>query len=276
MKKEKIKRLESKLWKPIEHEGVILSKTVFNNSGFDKHIHEEFAIGVISQGEMNGFIDGTTKSINKKSIMTINPDTAHSNNAYNQNMYSQSAVNVHPSFLSTLLKENFGSKQVYFKTGLLDNESLSNEFISLMSFFENNELTIIDYECRLVEVINKILLANTCVQEQKSLSKHDMAINKAKEFMQDNISMNITLDDIAKELDLSKFHFLRLFKKQTHFSPHVYLMLVRLERAKSLLQEGKSIVDTTYTCGFADQSHLNKHFNAYVGLTPKTYQKFFV
>ncbi len=270
------KRFESKLWKPIEHEGVILSKTVFNNSGFDKHIHEEFAIGVISHGEMNGFIDGTTKSINKKSIMTINPDTAHSNNAYNQNMYSQSAVNIHPSFLSTLIKENFSSKQVYFKTGLLEHESLSNEFISLMTSFENNELSTIDYECRLVEVLNKILLANTCVQEQKSLSKHDIAIMRAKEFMQDNLSMDITLDDIAQELDLSKFHFLRLFKKHTHFSPHVYLMLKRLERAKQLLQEGKSIIDAVYTCGFADQSHLNKHFKTYMGLTPKTYQKFFL
>jgi len=276
MKKEEIKRFESKLWKPIEHESVILSKTVFNNSGFDKHIHEEFAIGVISHGEMNGFIDGATKSINKKSIMTINPDTAHSNNAYNHNMYAQSAVNIHPSFLSTVLKENFASKQVYFKTGLLNDESLSNEFISLMTSFENNDLTTIDYECRLIEVLNKILLTNTCVQEQKALSKHDISVIRAKEFMQDNLSTDITLDDIAHELDLSKFHFLRLFKKSTHFSPHVYLMLIRLERAKKLLQEGKSIIDTTYTCGFADQSHLNKHFKSYLGLTPKTYQKFFL
>jgi len=276
MKNEKKKNFESKLWKPIEHEDVILSKSVFNDSGFDKHIHEEFVIGVVSNGQMNGFIDGTTKSVNKKSIVTMNPDTAHSNWSLKHHSYSQSAVNIQPSYLTTLLKENFNSKQVYFKTGLLENETLSNEFISLMSEFENNELSTIDYECRLIEVINKILLANTCVREEGGLSKHDIAIMRAKEFMQDNLSLDITLDDISQEIDVSKYHFLRLFKKYTHFSPHVYLMFKRLEQAKKLLQQGKNIVDVVYSCGFSDQSHLNKHFKAYVGLTPKVYQNFFI
>lgn len=276
MKNEKKKKFESKLWKPIEHEGVILSKSIFNDSGFDKHIHEEFVIGVVSNGEMNGFIDGTTKSINKKSIVTMNPDTAHSNWSLKHNSYSQSAINIQQSYLDTVLKENFNSKEVYFKTGLLENETLSHEFISLMTEFENNELSIIDYECRLIEVINKILLANTCVHEQGSLSKHDIAIIKAKEFIQDNLTMDITLDDIAQEVDVSKYHFLRLFKKHTYFSPHVYLMFKRLEQAKKLLQQGKNIVDVVYSCGFSDQSHLNKHFKSYVGLTPKVYQKFFI
>lgn len=271
-----MKKFESKLWKPIKHEDVILSKSVFNNSGFDKHIHEEFAIGVILNGKMSGFIDGTTKNINKKSIMTINPETAHSNNSFNHNIYSQSAINIHPTYLKNLIKETFDSKQVYFKTGLFENETLANEFISLMTSFENDELTTIDYECRLIEVINKILLANTSVYEKNKLTKHDIAIKTAKEFMQDNLNMNITLDDIANELNLSKYHFLRLFKKHTHFSPHVYLMFKRLEQAKKLLQQGKSIIDVVYTCGFSDQSHLNKHFKAYVGLTPKVYQKFFI
>lgn len=271
-----MKKFESKMWKPIKHEGVILSKTTFNDSGFDKHIHEEFAIGVLLNGEMSGFIDGSTKSVNKKSIMTINPDTAHSNNSFNHNIYSQSAINIDPTYLTNLLKENFSSKQIYFKTGLFENEELANEFISLMISFEKDELTTLDYECRLIEVINKILLANTSVQEKNNLTKHGIAINRAKEFMQDNLNMNITLDDIANELDLSKYHFLRLFKKHTHFSPHVYLMFKRLEQAKKLLQQGNNIIDVVYTCGFTDQSHLNKHFKAYVGLTPKVYQEFFI
>ncbi len=217
MKNEKKKNFELKLWKPIEHEDVILSKSIFNDSGFDKHIHEEFAIGVVSNGVMNGLIDGATRSINKKSIVTMNPDTAHSNWALKHHSYSQVAVNIHPSYLTTLLQENFNSTQVYFKTGLLENETLSNEFISLISEFENNELSSLDYECRLIEVINKILLANTCIHEQRALSKHDVAIIKAKEFMQDNLSTNITLDDISQEIDLSKYHFLRLFKKTLIF-----------------------------------------------------------
>lgn len=275
MKKEN-KSYKPKFWKPIKNEDIILNKSVFNNFGFDKHVHEEFAIGVIGEGFIDGFLDGKTRTINKKSIMTINPDTAHSNWSHGNSTYSQSAIYLNQSFLENVSQENFNSKNIFFKAGLLEDEALANEFLNLASSYEKNELLEIDYECRLIEILNKILLKNSEIIEQKKLSKHDLAIFRAKEFMNDNLSENLTLDDISYELDISKYHFLRLFKEQTHFSPHAYLMLKRLEKAKKLLQKGATPIDVAFSCGFNDQSHLNKRLKAFVGVTAKEYQKFFI
>lgn len=276
MKKNNNPKFQSKFWKPIEKDDLILNKAFFNNYGFDKHFHEEYAIGVIGQGCIDGFVDGSTKTINKTSIMTINPDTAHSNWAHDNSTYSQSALYLKPSFLSEILKENFNSKQIHFKSGLLEDETLANEFLALTSSFENNVLSALEFECQIIELLNKILLANTSAQEQKGLNKHDIAIFRAKEFMQDNLSEDITLDNISKELDISKYHFLRLFKEHTYFSPHAYLMLKRIEKAKKLLQKGHTLIDVAYSCGFNDQSHLIKRFKSYLGITPGEYQKFFI
>jgi len=267
---------KSTFYKPTQKDEIILNKSFFNNYGFDKHIHEDYAIGVIGQGCIDGFVDGSTKTINKKSIMTINPDTAHSNWAHNNNSYSQTALYLKPEFLSDILKANFKTAQVHFKSGLLENEKLANEFLYLTSSYEKNELSILDFECALVELLNKIIVSNTILIEQKNLTKHDIAILRAKEFMQDNLSDNLTLDDISKELDISKYHFLRLFKEHTHFSPHAYVMQKRIEKAKELLRAGHTLVDVAYSCGFNDQSHFYKRFKTFMGITPGEYQKFFI
>jgi AraC-like DNA-binding protein len=274
--KKKQEDYQSKFWKPLSNEDVIISKSIFHNYGFDKHIHEDFAIGVIEKGSINAFVDGSTRKIDKSSIMTINPDTAHSNLPFENSSYSQSAIYLNPSFIKTILKENFKSQQLYFKSGLLEDEKLANKFSTLALDYENNELSTIDYECQLVEIINQILLKNTLVKEQKNLTKYDIAVYKAKEFMQDNLALNLTLDDISKELDISKYHFLRLFKECTYFSPHTYLMLKRVEKAKQLLAKGDSLISIAFSCGFNDQSHLNRRFKEFVGLTPGEYQKFFI
>ena len=267
------KEFECKIWKPIEKESVILSKTSFNDFGFDKHIHEEYAIGVVSEGIMDISFDGTNKSINKKSLMTFNPDTMHSNWSINKNSYSQMAIYLHPSFISNFIEKNFNSKEIFFRTKLLENETLANELISLIEEYENDNLTILEYECRLIDLLNKIVLNNSAIINKNKTSNN--VISKAKEFMQDSIELDITLDDISKELNISKFYFAKLFKEHTHFSPHAYLMIKRLEKAKQLLQTKADITTVAQDCGFTDQSHLNKRFKKYLGITPKTYQKFF-
>ncbi len=66
--------------------------------------------------------------------------------------------------------------------------------------------------------------------------------------------------------------FLRLFKASTGLSPHAYLMMRRLELAKHLIQQGKTLAQAAYDAGFADQSHLPRHFKAAYGFTPGQFQ----
>lgn len=271
------KQFECKLWKPIEDEDIILSKASFNNFGFDKHIHEEYALGVVSEGMMNISYDGINKSIGRKSLMTINPDTMHSNWSIDKKAYKQIAIYLHPSFISRFLEENYNLKEVFFKAKLLEKETLSNELVSLVNDYENDDVTLFEYECRLIGLLNNILLNNSsfCKNINQKHSLNNELTSKAKKFMQDNIDLDIRLDDIAKEMNLSKFHFTRIFKEESHFSPHTYLVVKRLEKAKQELQKGVNICQVAQNCGFSDQSHFTKKFKKYLGITPLKYQKFF-
>lgn len=99
-------------------------------------------------------------------------------------------------------------------------------------------------------------------------------LKQSIDYIQDNLAREISLNELANELGISRYYFCRLFKQSTGFSPHQYVIQQRVERAKQLLLQGKmSIADVAQTCGFTHQSHLTRHFKRLTGLTPKTLLK---
>lgn len=83
-----------------------------------------------------------------------------------------------------------------------------------------------------------------------------------------------SLQDLADAAGLSRFHFARLFKKETGISPMRYLEQSRIEKAKTLVREGNlSLAQVGASLGFADQSHFTRRFKRYAGCTPAAYAR---
>ena len=93
---------------------------------------------------------------------------------------------------------------------------------------------------------------------------------RALEYIQDQLDADLTVSGIAQAVDLSPYHFTRLFKESTGQSPHQYVVDARVRKAKELLTTGKfTISEAAFHLGFADQSHLTRHFKRVFGLPPK-------
>jgi AraC family transcriptional regulator len=93
---------------------------------------------------------------------------------------------------------------------------------------------------------------------------------RALEYIQDQLDADLTVSGIAQAVDLSPYHFTRLFKESTGQSPHQYVVDARVRKAKELLTTGKfTISEAAHHVGFADQSHLTRHFKRVFGLPPK-------
>jgi AraC-like DNA-binding protein len=85
--------------------------------------------------------------------------------------------------------------------------------------------------------------------------------------------LNIDLETLAKRAGLSRFEALRAFKKRYGLPPHAYQLCLRIERARRLLVQGVPAADVALRCGFADQSHFNRHFKRLNGITPMQYAR---
>lgn len=93
------------------------------------------------------------------------------------------------------------------------------------------------------------------------------------DYIDAHLDRKLKLAELAQLLDISQFHFGRLFRQSLGLSPYQYLLQQRVERAKQLLkQTDKSIVDIAFDCGFNSHSHLSKQFRQSTGMTPKAYR----
>jgi AraC-like DNA-binding protein len=94
----------------------------------------------------------------------------------------------------------------------------------------------------------------------------------AKLFIDEHFAENIDLDNIAEEAAFSKFHFIRLFRSVYYKTPHQYLSLVRIEKAKDLLKTDMPVSDVCYSVGFESVSSFSGLFKRLTGSTPAAFQ----
>jgi AraC family transcriptional regulator len=115
-------------------------------------------------------------------------------------------------------------------------------------------------------------------------------LQRVIDYMQANLTQDLSILDLATLTGMSESHFSRSFKRSVGISPYRYLMQQRVERAKQLLEKrslalakplpaqkppgtGIAISTIALDCGFANQTHLTKVFRQMTGMTPKAYQK---
>lgn len=98
-------------------------------------------------------------------------------------------------------------------------------------------------------------------------------LQQVLDYIESHLDQNLKLETLAQLLDMSQFHFSRLFKQSMGASPYRYLIAQRVERAKLLLKgTDKPITDIAFDCGFNSHSHLSKQFRQVTGMTPKGYR----
>ncbi|MEQ8179380.1 MAG: AraC family transcriptional regulator [Amphiplicatus sp.] len=98
-------------------------------------------------------------------------------------------------------------------------------------------------------------------------------LKRVLDFVEANLSADISLDDLAAEAFLSPFHFARLFKLATGLTPHRYVTERRIQAAKERLARSHlSLVDIALDTGFGSQANFNRVFRKATGLTPGQYR----
>lgn len=111
--------------------------------------------------------------------------------------------------------------------------------------------------------LNKILYPHDDLTKQ---------IIDAKLYIDKHFSENINLDKIANKAFVSKFHFIRLFKKYYGRTPNQYLQEVRIDKAKKLLRKGNTIYEVCAAIGFVSKTSFISLFKKKTGITPFFFQ----
>lgn len=92
-------------------------------------------------------------------------------------------------------------------------------------------------------------------------------------FISENFAKDISIDELATRANISPFHYIRIFKKHTGFTPHEYLIHTRMTAAMYLLKNTRlSIKDICFQTGFSSESVFCSAFKKRLGMTPLGYR----
>jgi AraC-like DNA-binding protein len=124
------------------------------------------------------------------------------------------------------------------------------------------------------KVGRKIVVSYAKAVRDYTLIHYSNNIKKVILFIRKNLTKDFNLDDIAKELFITKEHLSRLFKKEMGITISEYIINSKIHEAKSLLTEHDyNIVYIADLLNFANSSHFSNSFKKIVGVSPTEYKK---
>ena len=269
-----IEQDRSQIWTPESLKGLFLFKAQFKEFVFSKHVHEEFGIGVIEMGAQKFSYRGEMHFAPQQAMITVNPDMIHDGETATVNGYQYRVVYVHPELAQELLQEFSGPTMRYFKSPVTFDPEISQRLLYALRLLDQHPEERLEAQSCLFQAVADLFLRHAEPRRSPLPLQHNPAfVRKAFEFIHSHLDDDFSLDEIARSVGVSRFHFLRQFKAATGLSPHAYLFLRRLELAKRLIRQGFSLSQAAYEAGFADQSHMTRRFKSAYGFTPGQYRK---
>ncbi|MEA1914814.1 MAG: AraC family transcriptional regulator [Campylobacterota bacterium] len=253
-----LKALENTYFENIKH----------TNRMFSKHFHDTYTIGITHDGLFKSTNLNKTVLSYKHSTRIINPNELHggSSNAWNY-------TNFYPSveLFSQIYEDMFGLKHVpLFEKHIVDDAVLYNLLLRLFRSVYAQEVQM-KIEILLINAVSYLIKNYThATKEYTGFFDAPIIMNGSIEYINDMLDSTITLDDLAHNAQLSKYHFLRVFKKHMGITPHNYILNQRIYKATKSIIEGDRAIDASINSGFSDQSHFNRNFKKVYGYSPKT------
>ena len=128
----------------------------------------------------------------------------------------------------------------------------------------------------ILQLIEKIFHLNdlkTTIISEKQKRDWLPAIEKSREWVQENFAEEITMEQLARVSHMSPFHFNRVFKQVTRLSPYQYLLNFRMHHASHLLKTtDEAISDIGWSVGFKRPDHFSYAFKNFKGFSPQQFR----
>lgn len=242
-----------------------IKESIFQEFELPNHFHDTFCFGLMSSGIKNSIVEKKTQIIHSNSVSIINPYQIHSDKNIDNNNCHFKMIYINKDVVNYFSNNS----SVLFKNDLITNPKISNAVLSFFNDIENESLL----ENKLKYLIEN-LISEDFVNDNKILKKvYRNAIDDCVENLKLNFSDKIDLNKMSGESKLSKFQFIRHFKKKTRLTPASYVLNLRINYAIKLLMKDIPIGQIALEVGFYDHAQFCKFFKYYTNISPSDYKR---
>jgi AraC-like DNA-binding protein len=199
--------------------------------------------------------------------MMFNPGDVHAPFPANDQRWSFRMFYLHDGLFKRL-SQGLSETPIRFGLPFCSDPLLARKILSLHRQLQA-KCEPVEFDCRILEVFEHLASRHTVQRKAPVVRPLANGVSLMREYIHAHMNEAISLEVLAGVANLSPYHALRSFRTALGLPPHKYLLQIRLERAKELLQSGKPIADIAATLGFADQSHLTRKYKAVFGVPPR-------
>ena len=251
----------------------------------DFHFHEFDKVVVLLSGHVDYTVESVTYALKPWDVLLVKHHTIHKALIDKTEPYDRVIIYLDGKYFDRIMptaglmdcfeKADKDGRQLITP----DNEQQEH----LAAALEDFEAAMRDEELgaeairdtRMVQIlvlINRIYASGSAAPERTEGAR-DPKIGAVLSYINENLGRELSVDELAEQAYLSRYHFMRLFKAQTGSTVHAYVRQKRLLYAARLIREGESAARAAAESGFSDYSAFHRAFRECFGISPGQLKK---
>ena len=244
----------------------------------DYHFHEFDKIVVLLSGRVDYAVEDCVTALHPHDILLVRRRMIHKALIDKSEPYDRIIIYLNSDHYSSLLPEA-GLNKCFTEADRLSRCLLTpdkRQWERISRIFADYEDTA-EREGRLDDAVRETLilrllaeLNGMTAETPEAAVKYDAKIADTLNYINDNLSSELSVDLLAERIYLSRYYFMRLFRENTGTTVHAYIRQKRLFNASRLIREGMSATAAAAASGFGDYSVFHRAYREVFGMNPGT------
>jgi AraC-like DNA-binding protein len=241
--------------------GVVLEKAAFS-----PHRHDVYTLALTISGVQCFNYRGALRQSLPGHVVVLHPDELHDGHPGTVEGFAYRAITIPPAIISALSP---GRALPFVRDGLSLDPSLKEAVCELLLDIDE-ELEPLQISDCLLQITSALVAAGGT--KLARLPTDGRAAERAREYIHEHLARPVLMADLEHAVGQDRWQLSRDFRQLYGTSPYRYLVMRRLDLARERILQGENAAETALACGFSDQSHMNRHFKAAHGLSPKAWK----
>ncbi len=248
------------------HPGIERIEAYFAAHAYDPHRHDTYAIGLTLSGVQRFDYRGAQADSTGGHVIVLHPDEVHNGRSGAESGFRYRMAYFEPRLIRDALGQRARTLP-FVRTAVLNDDRLASALVPLLRDLDH-DLEPLEADQAIVAVAEALLALDPSARGRTSSSTCARAVERARAYLDAHCECAVTSDELEAVTGLSRYEFARQFRAGLGTSPYRYLIMRRLDRARLLLRSGRALAEVAALTGFADQSHMTRHFKQAFGLSP--------
>jgi AraC-like DNA-binding protein len=247
-------------------QGVERVEARFGGHGFDPHRHDTYAIGFTTQGVQAFRYRGAPARSQPGQVFVLHPDEVHDGHAGTGEGFRYRILYLDPALVADALGATRRPLPFVREAVSRDARLLATIRPALRDL--GHPLEELERDQIVLGLADALAAADASVARPRLAAVDGPAVLRARDMLDAGVVRGVASDELEAATGLTRYALARHFRASLGTSPYRYLVLRRLDRARALIRRGKPLAEAALASGFADQSHMTRHFRKAYGLSP--------